>query len=102
MAKSKRRRQPTRRFTEDFKREAVRLWEESERSQREIAEDLGVGISTLCKWAKRYGSQQPTEVVDTAESPEDELKRLRKRVAELEMEREILKKAAAFFAKESE
>lgn len=91
-----------RRFTDEFKREAVRLWRDSGRPRKEIASELGIGDSTIGKWAQQLGEAEPVEVVDTPETPEDELKRLRKRVAKLEMEREILKKAAAFFAKESE
>jgi len=102
MAKKRKGGGSNRRFTEEFKRESVRLWQESGRTQRAIASELGIGSSTLAKWATQQGVQDPVEVVDVAESAEDELKRLRKRVRELEMEREILKKATAFFAKESE
>ncbi len=90
-----------RQYTPEYKAEAVRLWQESGRTCKEIADELGLAVSTLSGWAKRLGARRP-EVVDTALSPEQEVKRLRRRVHDLEMEREILKKAAAFFAKESE
>ena len=68
----------------------------------EVAKELGIAKGTLWKWCKRLeGAGAKVEPVDTPESPEEELKRLRKKVRELEMEKEILKKAAAFFAKES-
>jgi transposase-like protein len=97
MGKRKRRKQ----YTDEFKREAVRLWRESERPIGEIAKELGISQSALSRWAAVIEGPQ-VEVVDVEETPELELKRLRKRVRELEMEREILKKAATFFAKESE
>lgn len=105
MGKKKKSRSVTRRFTEEYKREAVRLWLEGGRSQREICRELEIAPASLRKWARQISpsaASAQTELVDVSESPEAELSRLRKRVRELEMEREILKKAAAFFAKESE
>ena len=96
-----RRTRRSRRYTEDLKREAVRLWRESGRPVGQVATELGVSKSALSKWGRDLEGFS-VEVVDSPESPEQELARLRKRVRELEMEREILKKAAAFFAKESE
>jgi len=96
------RRGRTRRFTPDFKAQAVQLVNESDKTLKEIAKDLGIGHSTLCKWCMAAdGRTEGSEIVSVVESPEEELKRLRKRVRELEMEKQILKKAAAFFAKES-
>ena len=89
-----------RQFTPEYKAEAVRLWKESGRPVAEIAAELGIGGGTLSRWGQQLGGK--LKVVDVELTPEEELKRLRKRVRELEMEREILKKAAAFFAKESE
>ena len=85
-------------FTEEFKREAVRLIDTSARTIRQIAEDLGVGLSTLARWKRVY---RETELLagpheDTAK----ELARLRKDNEILRQEREILKRAATFFAKE--
>jgi transposase len=66
-------------------------------SQAEVARDLGVSAGTLAQWVRRAG-----EVASEAEPVSvEEMRRLRKRVAQLEEEREILKKAAAYFAKES-
>jgi transposase len=84
--------------TPEFRREAVRLALTSGRTRREIAEDLGIGLSTLTRWLV-----QEREVVEPSEAPLDlhaELKRLRRENAVLKQERDILKKAAAFFAKE--
>ena len=86
------------RFTTEFKREAVRLVLSSGRPRTEIAEDLGVGLSSLTRWIGQYrGEEMPPEIRDDLQA---ELKRLRKENAVLRQERDILKKAAAFFAKE--
>ncbi len=93
----------TRRFTSDFKAQAVELVRESDKTLKAIAQELGIGHTTLWKWwTMAEGKETATEVVGEVETPEEELKRLRKEVRELQMEKEILKKAAAFFAKESQ
>jgi transposase len=90
-----------RRFTKEFEDEAVRLALTSGRTQRGIAEDLGVGLSTLVRWIGRSrdraaeGTGGPAET-DTAA----ELKRLRRENEILRQERDILKRATAFFARE--
>ena len=87
-------------FTAEFVEQAVRLARESERSLEAVAKELGIAKGTLWKWCRRLeGPGAKAERVDATESPEEELIRLRKKVRELEMEKEILKKAAAFFAK---
>jgi transposase len=90
-----------RRFTKEFEAEAVRLVETSGRTQREIAEDLGVGLSTLVRWIGRSRDRQidhPPE--GRQEDMAAELKRLKRENEILRQERDILKKATAFFAKE--
>ena len=81
------------RFTTEFKREAVRLVLSSGRPRTEIAEDLGVGLSSLTRWIGQYrGEEMPPEIRDDLQA---ELKRLRKENAVLRQERDILKKATA-------
>ncbi len=78
------------RFTTEFKREAVRLVLSSGRPRTEIAEDLGVGLSSLTRWIGQYrGEEMPPEIRDDLQA---ELKRLRKENAVLRQERDILKK----------
>ena len=92
-----------RKFTGEFKKEAVRLFREGERSIGQVAKELDLTESALRNWVKQYKvdhGEGPREALTTAER--DELGSLRHRVRTLEQEREILKKAAAFFAKESE
>ena len=89
-----------RRFTKGFEEEAVRLAQPSGRTQREIAGDLGVGLSTLVRW---IGRSRDRGAVDPAAAESDigaELKRLRRENEILRQERDILKKATAFFVRE--
>ena len=91
----------SRRFTKEFEAEAVQLVNTSGRTQREIAADLGIGLSTLVRWMTRSRDRQIDH--PSAGRQEDiavELKRLRRENEVLRQERDILKKATAFFAKE--
>ena len=92
---------PQRRFGKEYEAEAVRLVETSGRTQREIAEDLGIGLSTLRRWVgKRRERDLEAPPPERQEDLAAELKRLRRENEILRQEREILKKATAFFAKE--
>lgn len=90
-------------FTLEFKREAVRLVSERKLSVSEAARQLGVGPNLLRKWRQALaavGKQGSSEEKDRT-TLEEENRRLRAENERLRMEREILKKATAFFAKES-
>lgn len=91
------------RYPEEFKREAVRLvLTRGERTVGEVAESLGVPENQLHAWKKKYGEEIGVRHVRANETAEQaELRELKKKVRELEEERTILKKAAAFFAKHS-
>jgi len=91
-----------RRYTEEFRINAARLVVESGYSCSKAASRLGIAEQTLRNWIHklRAAGTIPPEA-ETAPVAE-ELKALRREVAELRIEKEILKKAAAFFAKESE
>src|SRR3954454_4533943 len=93
-------------FTKQFKEEAVRLTESEDRTLEAVAEELGVPASALYRWRNELrGVAKPLDVKDSeALSPTEkaELQRLRKEVQRLRMERDILKKAAAFFAKDED
>jgi len=91
-----------RRFTDEFKREAVRLVQQGDGNVSQVARDLDLSVSALRKWVKEAEIAQgkgPPEALSKAER--EELRKLRRRVRTLEEEREITRKAAAFFAKES-
>ena len=90
-----------RRFTKEFEEEAVRLVHRSGRTQREVAEDLGIGLSTLVRGTSGRRDRQidhPPE--GRQEDAAAELKRLRRENEILRQERDIPKKATAFFARE--
>lgn len=97
-----------RRFTDEFKREAVSLWETSGRLQTEIAAELGTMPTMLRRWQRKLqeGSTTPASLaakppVSAMASPADqasEIARLRRELDRARMERDILKKAVGIFA----
>ncbi len=92
-----------RRFTSEFKQEAVQLVLEGDVSIAEVARDLDVCESSLHRWLKQHEiDQDPKQANDLTTREREEIRQLRAQVRRLEMERSILKKATAFFAKESE
>jgi len=94
--------QGRRQYTEEFKREAVKLVDEQGRGIAEVARSLGVHRSQVERWRGQYRQDAaPSAGRELRGEEAEELKRLRTEVKQLRMEREILKKAAAFFAKES-
>ncbi len=86
-------------FTEDFKREAVRLTQTSGRTIRQVSDDLGIGLSTLTRWRRKY--HEVGLLSGPHDDVEKELARLRRENELLRQERDLLKKATAFFAKET-
>lgn len=87
-----------RNYTDEFRRDAVRMIESEGLTTAEVSRRLGVNANLLRRWRIKYGqkSDQQSKDVDL----ESENRRLREEVRRLEMEREILKKAATFFANE--
>lgn len=93
-------------YPESFRRDAVELVRSSGRSLREVGQELGVNHETLRNWvnaanrADAAGRGRGRAEGELSVDERDELRRLRKKVAELELEKEILRKAAQYFAKE--
>ena len=87
------------RYPAEFREEAIRLYRTSGRSITKLSEDLGVSDPTLRGWVKQAEIEAGDRSGLTNEEKE-ELRKLRRENRTLKEEREILKKAAAFFAKE--
>jgi transposase len=90
-------------YTKEFKQDAVNLVTEQGYSANEAGRRLGVSQSNVSRWVREFRKEQQdgTEGETPRKELEAEVKRLKKENQRLQMEREILKKAAAFFAKES-
>ena len=90
----------SRKYTTEFKQEAVKLVIEQGYSQIEVSRNLGISDSNIHRWVKEYLEDKANKK-EMNKKEQNELEKLRKENAQLKMERAILKKAAAFFAKES-
>ena len=90
-----------RRFTAEFKAEAVTLLEESGRPLQAVADELGVHANQLRTWRNERLAAGSAEALARQKAEAAELARLRREVKRLEQENEILKRAAAFFAREA-
>lgn len=88
-----------RKYTDEFKREAVKLVTEQGYTQAEAARSLGINVNLIRRWRAKF-APEPNGTDTMTESEQQELTRLREEVRRLRMERDILKKATAFFASE--
>lgn len=93
--------QQRRQYDEEFKREAVRLTYEPDRTVAGVARDLGMNENNLWRWRKQFGESK-AKGNGTGESAEQELKRLRRQLARVTEERDILKKALSVFSRRDE
>jgi transposase len=92
------------RYTTEFRAEAVRMLEQEGLSQAQAARRLGIPEGTLSNWVMRARATTAPAVGPGSQSVAElqaEVKRLRKELTRAQLERDILKKAAAYFAKES-
>ena len=89
-----------RRFTEEYKAQAVAFVIDDNRSIAEVARNIGVHEMTLGKWVKKAREAGRVPDKDLSEPERAELERLRKELAVMKMERDFAKKVAAWFAKE--
>ena len=90
------------RYDKEFKIQAVKLALSSSQPIHQTAKELGVKETSLYSWVKQHRNSYVAEQGDKGIDLHNELAKLRKENARLKEEREILKKAAAFFAKESQ
>ena len=91
---------PRTRYTTEFKIEAVRLYETSDKSASQTERELGIGKGNLWRWIRKYGAQSNADLPRPAgRSPDQERMRALERENErLRQERDILKKAVAIFS----
>lgn len=91
-------------YTAEFKKEAVRLMNEKRTAGvrlTQISRELDIDRELLRNWARKFGQWDAPGAKEAEKSPEQELQRLRRENEVLRQERDFLKKATAFFAKES-
>lgn len=92
---------PRKRYTAEFKQEALALWQASEKSAAEIEKDLGITPGLLYQWNKAVKKKAATEA-DGSAAEAAEIKRLKKELALVQQERDILKKAVSIFSRPNE
>lgn len=92
-------------YTREFKEEALRLVDEGKKPLSQIARELGIRADLLYSWKSRRGATEnsddafPGNGVGTGEA--EEIRRLKRKLEQVQQERDFLKKAAAYFAQES-
>jgi len=89
-------------YSKEFKQSAVKMVVSSAKSTAQIARELGVKTTTLYSWVNKEKDDEVTKEEVTKAELFDELKRLKKELADVKEQRDILKKATAYFAKESQ
>ena len=93
------------RYTKEFKEEAVKLCLQPDANRQEIADNLGVKYNTICNWISKAMSNSSKEIKIDYKTQYQQLSSenadLKKKLKQAETEREILKKAAAYFAKQN-
>jgi transposase len=90
-----------RKYSPEFKSEVVALCQAGDRSCAQVARDLDINYQTLVSWVQAARASKPSSDGGLSMSESEELKRLRKENERLRMERDILKKATAFFASQN-
>ena len=88
-----------RRFSKQFKMDAVNLLETSGKTATAVAEDLGIPKDALSRWRRELNDETKEAFTGQGNPRDEEIARMKKEIAELKMERDILKKAMAIFSK---
>lgn len=86
-------------YTPEFKTQAISMVRDANRSAAEVSRELGINVNTLYSWLSSASDNPSKKLTDNDYAAEN--KRLKKALAQAELERDILKKAAAYFAKET-
>ena len=88
-------------YPKEFREKVVQLVQGGDRSQREVAEEFGISTDSVRRWVQQAERDQGSRQDGLRTSEREELSRLRREVRQLKMDREILSKAAAWFARET-
>jgi len=88
-------------YSPEFRESSVKLALESKNTIAQAARDLGVKVSTLHTWISKHSGAKAVKMTDVDNKLHEELKKLKKENYQLTQERDILKKAAAYFAKQT-
>jgi len=94
----------TKSYPESFRREAVRLADQPDRTAADVARELGIHVGQIYNWRTQFnklskGQFTVADGTNYSQEEKAEIRRLKKEVAELKQERDFLKKATAYFAK---
>ena len=97
----------TKSYPESFRREAVRLADQPDRTATDVAQELGIHVGQIYNWRTQFNklSKKQFTVADGTNYSKEELaeiRKLKKEIADLKEERDFLKKATAYFAKDDE
>lgn len=87
-----------RKYDEQFKRDAVNLLANSNKTLSQVAADLGIKYDLLSRWRREFNESGKKSFTGNGNARDEEMARLRKEIAEVKLERDILKKAVAIFS----
>ena len=90
-----------RKFSDEYKREAVRLATQPGVTKSQVAQELGINANLLGRWCRDYAANGAAAFPGQGKSRDEEITQLKRKLAKVEQERDFLKEAAAYFAKES-
>jgi len=96
--------QKRRKYTREFKLEAVRLWQTTEKSAHEVEDDLGIARGLLYRWKSQLTAkgEDAFNGQGRMSAPDEEIRRLQRELEIVKQERDILKKAVAIFSHPNE
>lgn len=93
--------QKRRKYSKEFKLEAVNLSNDPSVTLKQVAEELGIGAGMLGRWRRELSAEGSQAFKGQGHARDEEMMRLKRELARVKKERDFLKEAAAFFAKES-
>ena len=91
---------PRKRYSQEFKREAVGLVKSSDKTVTKVASELGINAQMLSRWARQLDESGKKAFPGAGNARDEEVYRLKRQLKKVEKERDFLRQAAAFFAKD--